>query len=74
MMKFYVFGIHQLELFLQTASMLTHESIYIYTNFMISVALLATLLSGQSSLSIWILLFVLNIYAKHITEVATGSF
>jgi hypothetical protein len=44
------------------------------TNFVVSLALLATLLSGQSSLSIWILLLVLNIYSKKILALSSGMF
>jgi hypothetical protein len=42
------------------------------TYFVISLGLLATLLSGQSSLSIWILLFILNIYSKKILVLPSG--
>ena len=43
------------------------------TNLIISLGLLITLISGQSSLSIWFLILALNIYSKHISTLSFGK-
>ena len=43
------------------------------TTLIISLGLLITLISGQSSLSIWFLILALNIYSKHISTLSFGK-